>query len=240
MEVVPAIDLRGGRVVRLHQGDYEKETAYSSDPVGVALGFQRAGAPRIHVVDLDGAAAGRPANLEVVRSIVAAVELPVQVGGGLRRMDAVARVLEAGARRAILGTVAVEEPSLVREAVARYGAAIVVGVDAREGVVAVRGWLRESSLMATELIRNMASLGVRRFVYTDIARDGTLTGPNIQATAEAVRAAGETGAAVIASGGVASVEHLQRLREAGVEGAIVGMAIYSGKLDLAEAIAAVA
>ena len=237
MEVIPVIDLRGGRCVRLYQGDYAKETVYSDDPLEVALRWQEMGAPRIHVVDLDGAASGRPENLGVLKRLADSVDVALQAGGGIRDMDTCEKMLDMGVQRIVLGTVAVQEPSLVEQLCRRFGSeAVVVGVDARDGVVAIRGWQESTSSTALELVNRMEGLGVRRFLYTDISRDGTLTEPNFQAVEEVVRG---SDAAILAAGGVSSIEHLRRLASVGVEGAIVGMALYTGAIDLREAIAAV-
>ena len=235
MEVIPAIDLRDGRCVRLYQGDYAKETVYSDDPVEVALRWQEAGAVRLHVVDLDGAARGEPANLEIMASIAGSTRMPIQLGGGIRSVETIDRAIAMGAGRVVLGTSAVGDPGLVETACDRFGPeAIVVGVDARDGLVATRGWLESSGVAAIDLVRQMTSLGVTRFVYTDIARDGTMTEPNFQAIEDLMKA---TGAVVIASGGVSTLEHLGRLARLGVDGAIVGKALYEGAIDLREAIA---
>ncbi|MBI4282767.1 MAG: 1-(5-phosphoribosyl)-5-[(5-phosphoribosylamino)methylideneamino]imidazole-4-carboxamide isomerase [Chloroflexi bacterium] len=237
MEVIPAIDLRGGRCVRLYQGDYSRETVYSDDPLEVALRWQEMGAPRIHVVDLDGAASGIQANLEVIQRLVGPVHVPLQVGGGIRDMMSVEKLLGMGVRRVVLGTSSVENPTLVEQACRRFGSeAVIVGVDARDGMVAIRGWQRSSSITALNLIHRMMALGIRRFIYTDISRDGTLTEPNFQAIEDVMK---HCDAAVVASGGVASIEHLERLAALGVEGAIVGKALYTGDIDLREAIARV-
>lgn len=237
MEVIPAIDLRDGRCVRLYQGDYARETVFADDPVAMAQRWQAAGAVRLHVVDLDGAAAGRPVNGDVVRRIVAAVSIPVQLGGGLRTLADIAAALEAGVARAILGTAAIEDEALLEEACRRYGDAIAVAIDARGGVVAVRGWREATTVEAVVLASRVIELGARRLIYTDVLRDGTLTGPNVEATAALVAA---VPVPVIASGGVSSLDDLRRLAAVGVEGAIVGQALYTGAIDLAEAIAAVA
>ena len=235
MEVIPAIDLRGGRCVRLYQGDYAQETVYSDDPVEVALRWQEAGAVRLHVVDLDGAAQGEPTNLDVVASIAGSIWTPLQLGGGIRSIDTIERAIAMGAGRVVLGTSAVGDPGLVETACHEFGAdAIIVGVDARDGLVATRGWLETSGIAAIDLVRQMTSLGVTRFVYTDIARDGTMTEPNFQAIEDLMKSAD---ASVIASGGVSTLEHLSRLAGLGVEGAIVGKALYEGAIDLREAIA---
>mgnify|MGYP001569590935 CR=1 FL=1 len=236
MEVIPAIDLRRGRCVRLYQGDYSKETVFSEDPLGVALRWQELGAPRLHVVDLDGAQQGEPVNLGVINGILALVDIPVQVGGGIRTLAVATKLLEMGASRVVLGTAAVEEPQVVQELCQTVGGdKVVVSVDARDGLVSTRGWTEMGTVHATALVKKMASLGVERFVYTDISRDGTLTEPNFAAIQELVQA---TRARIIASGGVASAEHVRRLAQTGVEAAIVGRALYTGALDLRAALAA--
>lgn len=219
--------------MRLYQGDYARETVFSDDPVAVARRWAAEGAPRLHLVDLDGARQGRPVNQRVIADIIRDVSVPVQVGGGVRDMAAIEELLAAGADRAILGTTAVREPDLVREACARYGERIVVSVDAREGLAATEAWRETSEMRAEDLMHAMVELGVRRFVYTDIARDGTMTEPNFAAYRSAVKA---VEAAIIASGGVASLEHLRRLASIGVEGAIVGRAVYDGRVGLREAL----
>lgn len=236
MEVIPAIDLRGGRCVRLVQGDYDRELVFSDDPVAVAQHWAELDAPRLHVVDLDGAREGRPVNDGVAREIIDAVDVPVQVAGGVRDLDAVGRWLAAGADRVVLGTAAIREPDFAAEACRRHGERIAVSIDAREGIAAVQGWTESSGQRADELLRRFAELGVARFVYTDIGVDGTLTAPNYAAIEALV---GTTEASIIAAGGIAAVEHLIRLAALGVEGAIVGRALYDGGLDLAEALAAV-
>ncbi|MBM4445051.1 MAG: 1-(5-phosphoribosyl)-5-[(5-phosphoribosylamino)methylideneamino]imidazole-4-carboxamide isomerase [Chloroflexi bacterium] len=237
MEVIPAIDLKGGRCVRLYQGDYGRETVYSEDPAGMAQHWQSLGAPRLHLVDLDGAAKGEPCHLALVGRIAAAVKVPVQVGGGIRSMETIQQLLDLGVQRVILGTAAAENPDLVREACRQFGQAIIVSVDARDGYVATRGWLEKTSVTASEMVRQMAGLGAKRFICTDIARDGTLTQPNFAVITEL---AASPGVAIIASGGVASVEHITRLSRLGVEGVIVGRALYTGDVKLEEALAALA
>ncbi len=235
MEVVPAIDLKDGRCVRLYQGDFSREEVFSEDPVEVALRWQEQGATRIHVVDLDGAASGSLSNLGPIEQIVSAVGVPVQVGGGIRSLAAAQRLVGMGVDRVVLGTSALEEPALVARTLRAYGReAIVVSIDARDGRVAVRGWVAQSDVGALDLVRQMASLGVHRFLYTDIARDGTLTEPNFEALAE-VMALGEP---IIAAGGIASAEHITRLASLGAEATIVGRALYVGAFTLPEALAA--
>ena len=233
-EVIPSIDIRGGLCVRLYQGDYGQETVFSDDPVAVARRWEECGAPRIHVVDLDGAASGHPVNTVVIKGIVAAVSVPIEVGGGIRTLASMEELLRLGVQRAVWGTAAVEDPGLVGEAVRRHGEAVAVGIDARGGLVATRGWKSTETVQALDLARQMEGLGVTRFIYTDIARDGTLTSPNFDAIQEL---ASKCKGKVIASGGVATLEHLRRLAELGVEGAIVGRAAYTGAVDIREAVA---
>ncbi len=240
MEIIPAIDIRGGRCVRLDQGDYNRETVFSDDPIEVARRWQAAGAKRIHVVDLDGARDGKPRNEEVVRKVIANVDIPVQVGGGQRNLSVIGRYVEAGADRVALGTVAVKDPTVLLQALGVFGEKIFVGVDARDGMVATEGWRETSEVRALELLERLSEYGVRRIFYTDIASDGMQKGPNFPAIQEVVEhAAGfRFPMAVIASGGVSSAEHIQRLKLIGVEGAIIGKALYTGTLDIHEALAA--
>ena len=236
MEVIPAIDLKDGACVRLYQGDFEQTTVFSTDPAETALRWQSAGARRIHVVDLDGSRSGIPANLESIRAIADAVSVPLQVGGGVRTVETAQALLEAGVERVVVGTAAVEDPALVQVLCRRWGAErVVVAVDARKGRVAIRGWTEDTPVDATELVKEMAVLGPQRFLYTDISRDGTMTAPNFGAVAAMVQ---NTGLAIIASGGVTSLDDLRRLAQTGAEAAIVGRALYEGSLDLAEAIEA--
>ena len=233
MEIIPAIDLKGGKCVRLYQGDYNQETVFSQDPVDVAKHWQSLGARRIHIVDLDGAAKGRICHFDIIASIAAAVKIPVQVGGGIRTIKSIERLLGVGVERVILGTVAIEKQDMVEEGCKRYGSRIIAGVDARNGYVATRGWIESSKITAVELIQCMKSIGVGRFIYTDISRDGTLTEPNFDAIDELVSA---VDAKIIAAGGIASIEHLRKLSALGVEGAVVGRALYTGHVDLKEAL----
>jgi phosphoribosylformimino-5-aminoimidazole carboxamide ribotide isomerase len=233
MEIIPAVDIRGGRCVRLYQGDYGRETVFADDPVEVACRWQDEGATRLHVVDLDGAREGRPTNAELVGRIVAAVRVPVQVGGGLREMPAIRRYLDAGVDRVVLGTAAVKDRALLAEALAEAGQRIVVSVDARSGQVTVEGWEEETRLGAAELMSELAGLGVCRFIYTDTARDGTLEGPNLRAIEGLVA---RVSVPVIYAGGVSGVDDLVRLASLGLEGAIVGKALYTGDVVLREAL----
>jgi len=240
MEIIPAIDIRGGRCVRLEQGDYARETVFDDDPVAVARRWQAAGARRLHVVDLDGARDGRPGNEGAVRAILAASSVPVQVGGGVRDIAVIQRYVDAGADRVILGTAAVKDQTTLINAVMLFRERIVVGVDARDGMVATEGWLETSTLPATELVKQLSEIGVSRIIYTDILRDATLTGPNFTAIADLLEFISGLPSlvSVTVAGGLSSVEDLIRLSRLSVEGAIVGKAIYTGDIDLPEALEA--
>jgi len=235
MEVIPAIDLRLGLCVRLFQGDYQQETVFSDEPVSVALAWQEQGAPRLHLVDLDGAAGGVPVNLEVITSIIHNLTIPVQIGGGIRDLATAESLLSAGADRVVIGTAAVENPSLVEDLCQKHGSQrVVIAVDAKDGLVAIKGWLESTEVKAQDLVEQMALLGVRRILYTDISRDGTLTEPNFEANADLVRT---TDMAVLASGGIATLDHVRRLVDTGAEAAILGRALYTEAFSLREAIA---
>ena len=229
MQIIPAIDIKDGRCVRLYQGDYERMTVFANDPVAMARRWVEEGAERLHVVDLDGAKVGRPSNAQVVFAIVRAVDIPVELGGGLRDRPSVEAALSLGVDRVILGTAAIETPELIEDLVATYGDRIAVGVDARMGWVAGHGWQELSQVRAVELVQRMAEAGVHHVIYTDIIRDGTLQGPNVEALAELVALDGPS---IIASGGVGTVDDLLRLAGAGASGAIVGQALYTGVVDL--------
>lgn len=234
MEVIPAIDLRGGRCVRLFQGDYGQETVFSDDPAEIARRWEAAGAPRIHVVDLDGARTGHQANREAIANINSAVSIPLQVGGGVRTVQDAENLASLGVQRFVLGTAAVRDPDLVARLSKQFGGQrIVVAVDARDGQVAIEGWRENTSIRASDLVDEMATLGVPRFLYTDISRDGTLSQPNFDALAQLVNG---TCGAILASGGVSRLEHLVRLAELGAEGAILGRALYTGAINLRQAI----
>ncbi len=236
MEVIPAIDLRGGRCIRLRQGDFQQETVFSDDPPAMARRWQDQGGQRLHLVDLDGAITGQPAHLETISAITAALDIPAQVGGGIRSAATARAWLEAGADRVVIGTAAVRDPGMVRDVCLEHGAErVIVSVDARDGMVALQGWTEASEVSVLELARRMAGLGVVRLLYTDIARDGMLTGPDLDTNARLVQ---ETELMVLASGGVASVADIQRLAATGVEGVIVGRALYAGTMSLPDAVAA--
>jgi phosphoribosylformimino-5-aminoimidazole carboxamide ribotide isomerase len=234
MIVIPAIDLKGGKCVRLLQGRQEDVTVYSDDPVATALRWESAGAGLIHMVDLDGAFTGEQKNLEAIKAIRKAVKADLQLGGGIRDMGRIEMLLSLGINRVILGTVASENPGLVREACAKYPDRIIVGIDAKDGKVAVKGWVEVTGHEAVEFAQTMESYGAAGIVYTDIRRDGMLTGPNV---AETKKMADSLGIPVIASGGIKSIGDVRDLLEAGdIWGAITGKAIYSGSLDIKEAI----
>ncbi|MCL6436826.1 MAG: 1-(5-phosphoribosyl)-5-[(5-phosphoribosylamino)methylideneamino]imidazole-4-carboxamide isomerase [Leptolyngbyaceae cyanobacterium HOT.MB2.61] len=239
MHVIPAIDLLEGRCVRLYQGNYEQAQTFDENPVAVARQWAAEGASWIHVVDLDGAKAGHPVNLSAIEAIACAVDVPIQVGGGLRDRQSVVALLNRGVRRIILGTVAVEQPNLVSQLCEEFPGQIVVGIDARNGKVATRGWVETSEVMATDLAQQMAARGVTAIIYTDIHRDGTLQGPNLEALREL---ASNIDVPVIASGGVSSLTdlfNLLALEPMGVTGVIVGRALYAGNISLKEALRAV-
>jgi phosphoribosylformimino-5-aminoimidazole carboxamide ribotide isomerase len=238
MEILPAIDLLDGACVRLHQGDYDQVTRFSEDPVAQALIWQSQGATRLHLVDLDGAKRGEPINDAAVRAITAALDIPVQLGGGVRSLERAEELIACGLDRVILGTVAIEQPQLVQELAQRHPGRIVVGIDANDGRVATRGWIEQSDVLATDLAKQFSAAGIAAIITTDIATDGTLAGPNL----EALRTMAQCSAVpVIASGGIgcmADLLSLLPLEPLGVTGVIVGRALYDGRVDLAEAIAA--
>jgi phosphoribosylformimino-5-aminoimidazole carboxamide ribotide isomerase len=235
VEVWPAIDLRGGQCVRLQQGDYRRETVFGDDPVEVAKRWVSLGAKRLHLVDLDGARDGRPANLSSVAAIVRVAGVPCQLGGGIRNEQTIAALLDLGVQRVIIGTLAMEEPDWFRQMCRTYPQRLVLGIDARDGRVATRGWLQTSSVSAVELARMFASEPLAAIVYTDISRDGMLSGPNVAAISEMCAA---VSLPVIASGGVSSREDIVQLAAIPAAGCIIGRALYEGRLSLAEAMEA--
>jgi phosphoribosylformimino-5-aminoimidazole carboxamide ribotide isomerase len=236
-ELYPAIDIHQGRCVRLTQGDYATAQIYDESPANAALRWQSAGATQLHVVDLDGAKAGHPVNTAAIAAICAAVTIPVQLGGGIRTHADVATVRSLGVRRTIIGTKAVADPAFVRDLVAQHGDAIIVGVDARDGLVHTAGWLAGSQVTATDLVAQMAALGVTRIIYTDISRDGTMTEPNYDATAALIS---PNGPRIIASGGVSKTAQLLVLARRGIHGAVVGRALYTGDITIPAALQALA
>lgn len=236
MLIIPAIDMRGGRCVRLYQGDYSKETVYGDNPAEQAMKWQNDGAKIIHLVDLDGAKAGHVVNIDAISRICSTVKIPCELGGGIRTLKDAEAVFKVGISRVILGTVACENPSIVKDFISAFGAEkLVVGIDAKNGKVAVRGWVETSAVDAFELAKNLCALGVRRIIYTDIATDGALSGPNLKSTAELCRTVPEC--RIIASGGVsasADAAALRALNMSNLEGAIVGKALYDGRTTYKE------
>ena len=235
MIILPAIDLIGGRCVRLRQGDYNQETVFDEDPVAVARRFEAAGAKWLHVVDLDGAREGEPKNLATIRAIVGAVRMSVEMGGGIRTTAAAQGLLDLGLARVILGTRAAREPEWLAEVATKFPGRVALGLDARDGRVAVEGWREETARTASDLVASVAGLPLAAIIYTDIARDGMMSGPNIEATAVLVKASPFP---VIASGGVTTVDDVRRLKKVGVAGAIIGRSLYEGKITLDAALAA--
>ena len=235
MEIWPAIDLRGGNCVRLQQGDYQRETVFSGDPAAMAQHWVALGARQLHLVDLDGAKEGRPANLASVRAIVQAVAVPCELGGGIRSQQTIRELLDLGLQRLVVGTLAIQRPDWFRQMCRKFPRRLVLGIDARDGRVATHGWLETSDVAATELARQFAAEPIAAVVYTDIATDGMLSGPNLAAMAE-MRAAVDL--PVVASGGVTTKEDVARLAAIPMAGCIIGRALYEGTLTLPDALAA--
>lgn len=236
MLLLPAIDIREGQCVRLYQGKMEEVTVYSEDPVEVASIWEKAGAPMLHVVDLDAAFSGAPQNLEVIERIIETISIPIQVGGGIRSIEAIDTMLNLGVKRAVLGTVAINNQKMVMEAVKKYGEGIVVGIDSKDGYVAVEGWEATTPKTSLELAFEMKELGISRIIYTDTKRDGTLEGPNIEATREIAE---KTSLKIIASGGISSLEDIKEvmtLEKYGVEALIIGKALYAERISYEEAL----
>ena len=234
MRLYPAIDMIDGQCVRLVQGDYGQKTTFSDDPLAVAMRWQEEGGEFIHLVDLDGAKSGDMPNFEVICRIASELNIPIEVGGGIRNMHAVEQYLEHGIQRVILGTAAIKNPAFIQEAVKEYGARIVVGIDAKDGMVAINGWEEVSEISALSLAKQMEEMGVSTIIYTDIATDGMLKGPNVSAMREMTE---HVNVDIVASGGVTTLNDLERLSKTDVEGAIIGKALYTGHILLPEAIA---
>lgn len=235
MIIYPAIDIRGGKCVRLLKGEFSQQTVYGDDPSEMAAKWEAAGAKYLHLVDLDGALKGRSVNTEAIKKIARTVNIPIQLGGGIRNEEAIAEKFDAGVQRVILGTAAVNDPEFVKRVAQKYNERIVVGIDAKDGYAAVEGWSSVSDLRAVDFAKMMADIGISTVIYTDIATDGTLGGPNLSAMEEMVNAVPEID--VIASGGIATIDDIAALKTTGVAGAITGRALYANTLDLAEAIA---
>ncbi len=233
MEVIPAVDIRGGRCVQLYQGDYDRETVFSDSPVDMAVHWAQMGASRLHVVDLDAARSGKQENLPLVRQIAATVSVPVQAGGGIRGLKTARAAVDAGVERVVIGTAVIEDPEMLGTVCADLGPdRVVVSLDARDGYVATRGWTETSGRPVTDVVAEVMATGVGRIVYTDIARDGTLTEPNFAAIEALARS---VDVSIVAAGGISSIDHLATLDRMGVEGAIIGTAAYTGDVDMAEA-----
>lgn len=232
MILLPAVDIRAGKCVRLVQGDYDRETVYDEDPVAVAAGYEAEGARWLHVVDLDAALAGEPRNREVIARVCAAVTIPVQRSGGIRSMEAIDEALAAGAARVVLGTQALHDPAFAEDAIATHGDRVAIGLDVRGARLQARGWTEDAGDLYTTLER-LGSAGAARYVVTDVARDGMLQGPNVELLGDVIT---RTGRPVVASGGIASLADLRAVAEAGAEACIVGTALYAGRFTLAEAL----
>lgn len=233
MRIYPAIDIKDGNCVRLLQGRFSDVTVYGNSPADMAKKWEALGGEFIHVVDLDGALKGHGVNAEIIRKICQTVKVPVQTGGGIRTMEDIEAKLSCGINRVIIGTKAVSDSEFVKRAVDKYGDKIVIGIDAKDGIVAIEGWEKTSDFTAVEFAKKMTDIGVKTIVYTDIATDGTLAGPNIEAMSEMVNS---VNADIIASGGIGNIEHIKSLIPTGVEGVIVGRALYTGNVVLAEAV----
>jgi phosphoribosylformimino-5-aminoimidazole carboxamide ribotide isomerase len=233
MEIIPAIDIRGGKCVRLYQGDYSQETVFNESPVTAALTWYSQGARWLHIVDLDGAVAGRPRNMDAVEEIIKESGLLIELGGGIRQKEVAEKLLRHGVSRIILGTAAIENRELVKKLCQQFGEAIAVSLDARDGWIAIHGWQKNTVVEVIRLSREMVDAGARRFVYTDIKKDGTLTEPNFDMISRLLT---EAKVPVLVAGGISREEHLRKLKQLGVEGAIIGKALYTGDIDLGEAI----
>ena len=235
MIIYPAIDVKDGKCVRLVQGQFNAVTVYSDDPVEMALKWEKLGAQYLHVIDLDGARCGEPQNIAVISEMAVKLGIPVQVGGGIRTIETMEIVLCKGIERIILGTSAVKDPKLVKHALQNFENNVVIGIDARDGMVAIEGWAKTSNFTAVGFAKKMEELGAKTIIYTDISRDGMLTGPNFKAMEEMVK---EVGVDIIASGGISSIDDIKRLKDIGVAGTIIGKALYTGDIDLVEALEA--
>jgi len=233
MDIIPAVDIRGGKCVRLYQGDYNQETVFDEDPVTAALIWYSQGARWLHIVDLDGAVAGEPQNMEVVEEIIRQSGMLIELGGGIRQEEVAEKLLRQGISRIILGTAAIENRELVKKLCQQFGEAIAVSLDARDEKIAIHGWQKDTVVEVFQLSREMVDAGVRRFIYTDIKSDGTLTEPNFDMINRLLT---EIKVPVIVAGGISKMEHLRRLKELGAEGAIIGKALYTGDIDLGDAI----
>ena len=237
MEIIPAIDIKNGSCVRLYQGDFNRQTLFSDDPIEVAQRWKTAGATRIHIVDLDGSRTGLQINLDIIKSINYRTNVPLQVGGGIRDLKTAHTLLNSGIDRVVLGTAAIENPDMIQHLCKIWGSErVVVALDAREERIAIKGWIKETSVSVSTLATQMANIGVQRFLYTDISRDGTMTSPNFEGVRKLVV---EPNKSILASGGVSSLKDLEKLSNIGAEGVILGSALYKGDICLEEAISIV-
>lgn len=233
MEIIPAIDIRDGKCVRLYQGDYNQETVFNENPVTAALTWYSQGARWLHIIDLDGAVTGGPRNMEVVEELIKESGLLIELGGGIRQKEVAEKLLNHGVSRIILGTAAIENRELVKKLCQQFGEAIAISLDARDGRIAIHGWQKNTVVEVLQLSREMIDAGVRRLIYTDIKRDGTLTEPNFDMISRLLT---EAKVPLIVAGGISREEHLRKLKQLGVEGAIIGKALYTGDIDLGKAI----
>ncbi|MBD47873.1 MAG: 1-(5-phosphoribosyl)-5-[(5-phosphoribosylamino)methylideneamino]imidazole-4-carboxamide isomerase [Dehalococcoidia bacterium] len=234
MEIIPAIDIKNGLCVRLYQGDFNRQTVFSDDPIDVALRWENAGARRIHIVDLDGSRTGLQINLDIIKSIKSSINVPLQVGGGIRDLKTAQILLSFGIDRVVIGTAAIENPDMVQHLCNIWGSQrIVVALDAKGEQIAIKGWIKETSVSVSTLATHMASIGVHRFLYTDILRDGTMTSPNFEGIQKLIS---DTSKQILASGGVSSLDDVEKLANIGAEGVILGSALYKGNICLEEAI----
>lgn len=237
MDIIPAIDIKQGKCVRLYQGDFEKEEVFSTDPAKIALSWEQSGATRLHVIDLDGANEGKLVNLSYIEKIASLTRIPIQVGGGIRDYESVEQLLSIGVQRVILGTTAITYKNTVKEIVNKFGPQkVILGVDARDGLVASDGWKKQSDIGVLDLITEMEAHGISRLIFTDIHRDGTLAGPNLDAIREVAEG---TNMSVIASGGISTIDHIKSLNSLDIEAAIVGRALYTGSISLQNAMQAI-
>ena len=233
MEIIPAIDIIEGRCVRLTRGDFSKKIVYSDNPISVAKEWESKGVDRIHIVDLDGAKSGRPVNRDIILKIIESVNIPVQIGGGIRSLDSIADYINGGARKVILGSIVFEDEYILKEAISRYQENIIVSLDVKEEKIFIHGWLKETEFNYIEIGKNLRDTGVKEFIYTNIERDGTLESPDIDGLKRFIDS---VGVPTIASGGICKIEDIKRVKEAGAVGAIIGKALYEGKISLEEAI----
>jgi phosphoribosylformimino-5-aminoimidazole carboxamide ribotide isomerase len=234
MDIIPAIDLIDGKCVRLFQGDYKQETVFSDDPVSVAAKWESFGARRLHIIDLDGAAWGMPKNIEVIKAIIDRIKIPIQLGGGIRSRETARKLWDTGIKRVIIGSIAIEDPELVGELCKENAEGVVVSIDSRDGMVAIHGWMKDTPIGTLELAQQVKELGVKRILYTDIKKDGTLTEPGYDAISDLINT---VGIPVIAAGGISHIDHLKKLAKLGADGAVLGRAIYTGDIDLKQALA---